>query len=144
VTIGGFWIDDWIYWTLIQLVTTPHKSLLHTNQCSQLSWLVTASKGRHSSASGPTSLQAGDHPMPTSYSRCRLTRLIQMASHMAPARTQQKTVLPTVPLLLHVYLLRRSCDLVAVDTCLQSHCLATASCLGCSSLAMAVPLAPLF
>jgi hypothetical protein len=36
VTIDGVWIGNWIYWT------TPHKSLLHTGQCSQ-SRSVTAS-----------------------------------------------------------------------------------------------------
>jgi hypothetical protein len=30
-----YWIDNWIYWALIQLVTTPLKLLLHTDRCSQ-------------------------------------------------------------------------------------------------------------
>jgi hypothetical protein len=73
VTIDGFWIDDWIYGTLIQLVTTPHKSLLHTGQCSQSRSSVTASNSRRSSASRLMSLQAGDHLTPASYPHCELS-----------------------------------------------------------------------
>jgi hypothetical protein len=64
-------------------VTTPHKSLLHSDQCSQSHCLVTASNSGCSSSSGLTSLQAGDDLTPTSLltncqlrtlnSHCRLT-----------------------------------------------------------------------
>lgn len=51
-----------------------------------------------------------------------------MASHIASAQTKQRTSPPTVPPLLHVYLLQWSCDLVAIEMCLYGHYLAN-SCL---------------
>jgi hypothetical protein len=68
VTMDGVWIGSWIYWTLIQLLTTPHKSLLYSDQCFQSWCSVTVSNGGRSSSSWLTSLQAGDHLTPTSYS----------------------------------------------------------------------------
>jgi hypothetical protein len=73
VTIDRVWIGNWIYWALTKLMTTPHKSLLHTNQCSESRCLVTASSGGRSSASGLMSLQAGDHLTPSSLlTNCQL------------------------------------------------------------------------
>jgi hypothetical protein len=53
-------LDGWLD-LFIQPVTTPHRSLLHTDQCSQSHCFVTASNGRHSSANGLMSSQACDH-----------------------------------------------------------------------------------
>jgi hypothetical protein len=55
--------------------------------------------------------------------------------YIASEWTQQRTPPPTVPLLLHVSLLRWSRDLVAVETCLHSRSLAMAVSSGSATLA---------
>jgi hypothetical protein len=81
-------------------MTTPHKSLLHPDRCSQSHCSVTASNGGCSSASGLMSLQAGDHLMPTLTADSRLFRLKSLLLYKAPVWTAQSTQPPTVlPLL---------------------------------------------
>jgi hypothetical protein len=81
MTIDGVWI----HWTLKPLVSTLHKSLSHTDQCSHsrtsLLCLVAASNSGRFSAHGLTSLQAGDHLTPTTYSsNCRLKTILSRKS----------------------------------------------------------------
>jgi hypothetical protein len=56
--------------------------------------------------------------------------------YIASAQTQQRTPSPTVLPSLHVYLLQRSCDLVAMEMCLHSHYLATTFSAGLTILAL--------
>jgi hypothetical protein len=65
--MDGFWIDNCIYWTVLQLVATFYRSLSH--QTTVLSHcFVAASKGGRSYASGLKRSQGDDHLTPTSYS----------------------------------------------------------------------------
>jgi hypothetical protein len=58
---------------------------------------------------------------------CWHLRVCLIRSHyIAPVRIQQRTPAPTALLLLGAYLLPRSRELVTVETCLRSNCLATA------------------
>jgi hypothetical protein len=81
VSIDRVWIDNWIYWALLQLMTTVHRPLSRTDSCSQSRCLAAASNGGYFSASGLTSLQGGDHLMPTSYT----DRWFQLVLPSAPS-----------------------------------------------------------
>jgi hypothetical protein len=68
VSVEGVRIDDCIYWTILQLVTTPHTSQPKTVLCSQSRCFVaTPNDGCSASGSGD---QADDHLTPTSFPAC--------------------------------------------------------------------------
>jgi hypothetical protein len=84
------WFNYWIYWIVLQLVTTFYKSRSYTDYCHQSCCLVMAFIGGRSSASGLTSLQAGDHLTPTTYSDCWLQLLLP-----SPLSSQFQPRIPT-------------------------------------------------
>jgi hypothetical protein len=106
-----FWIDDWIYWT--QPVTAPHKSLLHTDRCSQsgcFQWRAflcfrahVLSGWRPSHANLILSLQIADSQL--SLQTADSLGLSRRPSYVASARTAYKTPPPTFPPLLLAVLL---------------------------------------
>jgi hypothetical protein len=106
-----------------QLMITPHRSLLHTDWCSQL-WsslrcLVTSSNSGRSSASGLTSSQTGGHLTPTSYSSNCVSGLSRKKVQSYVTTDSQSASLswnktPIWGLKPHLLLLSGSCRLVGV------------------------------
>jgi hypothetical protein len=83
---------DWQSDLLSSYTTHDYTSQITITQADVLSH-VAASSGRPS-ASGFTSLQADDHPTPTSYFHCRLKALKLPAQDIALARPAKKTLSP--------------------------------------------------
>jgi hypothetical protein len=74
---------------------TLHRSLAHTDWCSQTSSFVTVSSGGRSSTSGLYSLQGGDRLTPTSYSDRWLRPVLPSADSSRAGLTSNEQSLDT-------------------------------------------------
>jgi hypothetical protein len=76
VTIDRFWIGNQIYWTLIQLVTTLHKSLSHSNSVTVFTALLGNIFQQWTFLCSRANIHTG-HLTPTSYSpNCHINLVI--------------------------------------------------------------------
>jgi hypothetical protein len=103
VTVDRLWTGKRTYWILIQLVTTLHRLLSHTEQCSQVTDFTAL------------------HPIPTSYfSNCRLKPISQSKNKikfmLRPTAVGQSVLVSSTHLALTTgfLLLSESCGFVDV------------------------------
>jgi hypothetical protein len=131
VTIGGFWIDDWIYWTRIQLVPTINYDAIANSHTLLLTVARAKSAVSSLGVAWQRILSFHAQQLPFSLSGFCLTteNCSQGPSYITSVLTEQRTPFQIFPLLL------RACPL-------PSDCFVIVGCLYSRCLAMAVSLAP--